>query len=211
MYNNVYQDYINTMLGRTSIETFNFDNINNQNKRNSYYRFPSNNNSQNDLTKLYPEIYKLLNPMIQSACMRYTSPLTKEALDKMVDDIYNNFTTEDSTIININLTNYPTSDNNDTKDSIHTSTNNNTTSKSMPNKSVLKSNNNNTTNNTNNTGNNNILKDLIRILIIKELILRQGNAHSAGEVKYGSEQFGIYEDPAKMYSNFDQGYNIFGF
>ena len=209
MYNNVYQDYINSILGTTPINQVNFEN-NNKVIRNSYYRFPTNtNSSQNDLTMLYPEIYKLLNPMIQSACMRYTSPLTEKALDDMVEDIYSHFTTEDATIININLTNNikggsatnknattsSANTNSLTKNTSPASSNANTTSKDQP---AVQS------------ANSNILRDLIKILIIKELISRQ-NTHPGNEFKFGSEQYGVYESPSKMYSNYDDGYNIFGY
>ena len=86
MLDNVYQDYINSIIGPTHRNQMNFENTPFSVAPNVYNM---------ELERYYPEIYKILYPMIQSACMRNTKPLTEETLNEMVKDIYSNFNAED--------------------------------------------------------------------------------------------------------------------
>lgn len=58
-----------------------------------------------ELEECYPEIYKTVYPMVQKACMRNTKPITKRLIDDLVNDIYLNIEQNDSININVNLGN----------------------------------------------------------------------------------------------------------
>ena len=223
MYNNVYEDYIRSMIGRNSqnsqndyfncgnnmydgnmfdnsiYDNYDFENnvINPQMANNGY--FP--NNSELNLEECYPDLYRLLYPMIQKVCMKCTRSLTKEVIDEMVDEVYINFAGEEgeTTQININLSN-------DVRSGKDTSINNISNSKeavinNVRSSSVSKSNSNaskpissklNNVSSSSTTASrldrstdetredrqfrqrNPILNDLIRILILRELLGRPG-------------------------------------
>lgn len=213
MYDNVYQEYINNMLGGTLRNQSLYENMPN----NTYNNFQNQNNTTNmDLEKLYPELYKLLYPMIQAACMRNTKPITEETLDEMVRDIYSNFSADDATILNINLTNEVRS--NEKTSEIQK----NSTSK-IASKGTLETRESDKKETRNTRQNNFVLNDLIRILLIRELLGRPGNfppirpgfppprpgpgpggrpPFRPREFGFDSQDIGIYEEPY-MYSNFN--------
>lgn len=191
MLDNVYQDYINSIIGAPQRNLMNLDNT----------PFSVTSNVYNmDLERYYPEIYKILYPMIQSACMRNTKPLTEETLDEMVKDIYSNFNAED-------LTNDVRSS---TKSKESSSTN------KLPTK----------TDSTEVRGrgedrvirpNNYMLNDLIRILLIRELLGRPGpfppNRPGFPPPRppfrprdLQSQEYSIFEDSLKMYPNYNEQY-----
>lgn len=92
MYNNDYQEYINYMIGATPRRQSEFQDTTFANT-NSYNVFQ--NNANVNLEQFYPELYKLIYPMIQTACMRNTGPITEESIDEMVRNIYSNFNADD--------------------------------------------------------------------------------------------------------------------
>lgn len=130
MYNNVYQEYINYMIGGTSKRGLDFQ----DNMINLYSNFQNTTNIK--LEQFYPELYKLIYPMIQTACMRNTKPITGETINEMVQDVYSNFNADDVSF-------------SETRDS------NRHEKVSKP--------------------NNYVLNDLIRILLIRELLGRPEN------------------------------------
>ena len=187
MYNNVYQEYINNMLGTLPKRQSELEFETNTNF--SYFQNP-NANINMQLEQFYPESYKLLYPMIQTACMRNTKPITKEIIDEMVEEIYSNFTTEDTA--KEHQTNFN-------------------------NKSASKSGSENKQREVSETRvvrpNNFILNDLIRILLIRELLGRPGNfppnrpgfpprpgpggrpPFRPRDFEFNSQDLGIYEEP----------------
>lgn len=223
MYNNVYEDYIRSMIGRNSQNLHNdyfncgnnmfdsnmFDNsayknyefqnnvINSQMPNNGYFA----NSSELNLEECYPELYRLLYPMIQKVCMKCTRSLNKEVIDEMVDEVYINFAGDEgeTTQININLSN----DVRSSKDTTINNMNNNKEAviNNVRSSSVIKNNNTTSkviTSKVNNVPSSNttvsrldrsvdetredrqfrqrnpILNDLIRILILRELLGRPG-------------------------------------
>lgn len=162
MYNNVYQEYINNMIGMTPRIQPNFQ----YNTYGNPNHFQERGDTNKELERLYPELYKLLYPMIQTACMRNTKPITEETIDEMVKDIYSNFNADD---VNANLTD-------EVRSNVKTI---NETPKSSNIKSTSKA----TSENRNGEvkedrnlrPNNYVLNDLIRILLIRELLGRPGN------------------------------------
>lgn len=190
MYNNVYQEYINNMLGATQ----NNQEIFEANNLNSYSNFQHQMNNNLDLEKFYPELYKLLYPMIQAACMRNTRPITKETLDDMVKDIYTNFNFDNTAFPNINSTNDGTNNPKTQQTTNRTETKNSTQTKSLEREDR------------NIRLNNYVLNDLIRILLIRELLGRPGNTFPirpgfppipGGRPPFRPrlDGYGIYEEP----------------
>lgn len=104
MYNNqTYDDYIRSILGYPMQN-------NNMCRDNtcfqSYDNMPSyRNQDDEDLENMYPEIYKIIFPMIQKACDSNTRAITRETVDSMVDDIYSSIETDNIINVNINLQN----------------------------------------------------------------------------------------------------------
>lgn len=84
MYNS-YEDYIRSVLGYENMQ-----NQMNTNIANTYTENSINNLSMSDreIEECYPEIYKVVYPMIQSRCQRNTRPVTRELIDEMSDEIY---------------------------------------------------------------------------------------------------------------------------
>ena len=196
MLDNVYQDYINSIIGPTHRNQMNFDNTSYANI-NSFTSTPNAYNME--LERFYPEIYKILYPMIQTACMKNTRPLTEETLNEMVKDIYSNFNAED--VNDVRSSSKP-------KDSSSTSkTSSKTDSAETRNRGeerVIRP-------------NNYVLNDLIRILLIRELLGRPGNfpPNRPGfppprppfrPRDLQSSDYSIFEDPIKMYPNYNEQY-----
>lgn len=94
MYNNVFQDYINNIIGNNYREETNFENsaILSLNQYNNFQSQVS-----TELEQFYPESYKLIYPMVRTACMRNTKPITDETIEEMVQEIYLNFNGDDIT------------------------------------------------------------------------------------------------------------------
>lgn len=155
MYNNVYQEYINDILGTVPKNQVALEN---DVFRNSVANVYMPNNVNMDLERLYPELYKLLYPMIQSACMRNTKPLTEETIQEMVTDIYSNFNADDITIASIVR-------NSQNPIESQTSSNNRATTKNSLEIAKVQT-------EPNTRANNYVLNDLIRILLIRELLGR---------------------------------------
>lgn len=129
----------------------------------------SSRNSTMKMEELYPEIYKLIYPMVKKACTQMNRSLDEELLENMTDEIYNNIEADNIISLNVNIGNQ-TAENNRTESNT-SPTNNNRTN----------------THNVQHNGNeklearedrqsrNNPIRDLIKILLIRELIDRPGN------------------------------------
>lgn len=165
MYNETYDDYIRSILGypaRNQFEQYNLE----QQEYQGYqeYRNPTFNTNINisgnnvELENSYPEIYKIVYPMIAKKCENIrNSTFTKDDLENMTDEIYYALETKNETRVNINLSNDVSS----TKTSNATNTTNRKpevkVSETKDEKRQI------------NTG----LRDLIQILLIRELLNRR--------------------------------------
>ena len=58
-----------------------------------------------EIEECYPDIYKVVYPMVKKACMKNTKPITKKLIDEMVNEIYVNIEPNDSININVNVGN----------------------------------------------------------------------------------------------------------
>lgn len=88
-----YEDYMKSVLGYSPyVET-----ESTYPEREDYYDNPNVQPSQ-DLTPFYPEIYKITYPMVCKICNTNSNrELTKELLEQMIDEIYINVEPEDNT------------------------------------------------------------------------------------------------------------------
>lgn len=103
MYYSNYEDYMRSVLGYPNIAENSYGNYDN----NNYYQvsmsmqeMPQN---QPEQEELYPEIYRLLNPMVCKACEEAKdSEITEELVERLTNTIYINFeaeTTEESNTV----------------------------------------------------------------------------------------------------------------
>ncbi len=87
MYYQNYEQYISNILGYQNSNNMeyaprtNFPNYEYVRNKPTYSK---------DIIDLYPEIYKILSPMVYKICESNTKPITKELVDKMTDEIYLN-------------------------------------------------------------------------------------------------------------------------
>ena len=95
-----YEDYMRSVLG------YNTGNIyaNTYNPMNDYYydmtTLYTNTNAE-ALNEFYPEIYKLLYPMVCKICnQNFNREITKDLIDRMTDEIYMNFEAEERPVQN---------------------------------------------------------------------------------------------------------------
>ena len=188
----MYDDYMQNLLGENyspyqftyepmsrntyfndQLEDYEQYNLGSNYNYNCNYNFPYNCRQPNcysrniamDIESMYPEIYKIIYPMIQKACMQNNRPITEDVLDEMTSDIYNNIEADNIVNLNIDIVN-----------------NRNEKSSTQPNSSQSKetSENRNSQVNTKNITTsvqnreyrqmNNPIRDLIRILLIRELV-----------------------------------------
>lgn len=166
MYYQNYEDYMRSVLG------YPMDNKNTYNSYEEYessiYEQPaySDRNSE-EIIQLYPEIYRIVNPMVQKICEANTQPITKELVNQMTDEIYLNLESnvEVDNIVNVrvNLPKEEASSNSKSRTQEVSKTNRNSSSSKLDN-SVEEEN-----RETRQRNRNPILQDLIRILILNRL------------------------------------------
>ena len=163
MYNESYEDYIRSILGYPRMSDISGNYMYNQNEiddMNYNYSFRNSEEAEN----FYPEIYRIIYPMVEKACRENVGTITQELLDNMTDEIY--MAVEDDngmSQININLGN-----------NIRTGENrgNTPTSKNEESKEMAKEEKDNQNNRQIGQFRNRILRDLIKILLIRELFPR---------------------------------------
>lgn len=92
MYYQNYEDYMRQVLGYP------------MNDPNIYetYDYRNDQVSQDTYSEYYPDIYRLVHPMVCKVCETNTQPITKELIEKMTDEVY--MAIEDtSTTVNIRV------------------------------------------------------------------------------------------------------------
>lgn len=164
MYNNIYEEYIRNIIGYPTNPTNNCYSCN-MNIEEANYINPQAPKSK--IEQCYPEIYKIIYPMVKKACNDNFNLNTEEEVDKITDEIYNAIEDSNQINININLENAVRTkqtenvNNRSQKEIIKNSTENRVES------NLQKINERETRRISNNT-----LRDLIKILIIRELLGR---------------------------------------
>lgn len=153
MGNETYDEYIRSILGYPPVNIYNNANLN---SANTYTQVSVN----MELEQYYPEIYKIIYPMITKKCNNVSNNLTNEDIENMTDEIYSAVEENNQIQVNINL-------GNDIKSS-QTNTVKTTSNKAEVKVSETAKENRNT------RQINGGLRDLIKILLIRELINRPG-------------------------------------
>lgn len=174
MYNETYDDYIRSILGypaRNKLEQYNQEMPEYQNYQE--YRNPTFNTNINisgnnvELENSYPEIYKIVYPMVAKKCENARSEtFSKSDIENMTDEIYYALEEKQEKRININLTN----DINGTKTQNSSAV---STSAKVENKRPDVKISQKAIENSEKRQINSGLRDLIQILLIRELLNRQ--------------------------------------
>ncbi len=181
MYYKNYEDYIRNILGYPIKQNLNMS----REFHNDTYNYSNNiPKYSNEILNLYPEIYKIINPMVCKICEANSKPITEELLEQMTDEIYLNIEGDmniSDDIINVRVNIPKNSEKNISSQNIIKETKN-TYNRNMAqnnNPNILKQN----TQNLNNENiinsekrqvrRNNTLRDLIKILILNQLLLNE--------------------------------------
>lgn len=165
MNDSLYEDYMRSVLGYQRMNNYpnTYNNTNYDNyERYDYYAVPTmspittnqpmtamSNIQIHELENCYPDIYKIIYPMIQRVCTQNSRAITKEVIETMTDEIY--YAIEDNEMTQ--------SRGNDSKETKNVTTSNKKTEENENRQRVV---------------NNPALRDLITILLLRELIGRPG-------------------------------------
>lgn len=160
MYYQNYEDYMRSVLGYPIESTY--DNYIIQNRE---YNVNYQNNSE--LENMYPEIYKKINPVVCEVCERNNSPITKEVIENMVEEVYQKIDINNEIYLKINI------DNNISQKEVQQNRNTNAKVNQVTN--IINNNEQmtrqvNEIENRQRRPNNPLLRDLIRILILNRLL-----------------------------------------
>ena len=179
MYYQNYEDYIRNILGYPIKQNLNI----NREFYSDTYNYSNNiPKYSSEILNLYPEIYKIINPMVCKICEANSKPITEELLEQMTDEIYLNIEGDmniSDDIINVRVNIPKNSEKNISSQNIIKETKNtynrNMTQNNNPN--ILKQNTKNSDNENiinsekRQVRRNNTLRDLIKILILNQLLL----------------------------------------
>ena len=184
-YGNSNCPYSNSMIYR---------NVQNPYMQNNYQNYTQQ-NPGNSLENMYPQIYKIINPVANRviASSNYQF-MTEDVLNNMVDTVYSIVEGDVSSLINTStlmqgddaVTNSNTTTNNMTNSRTQTTPNNSSNDRRGNSSSM-----------DNQTNSNRLLKDLIKIIIIKELISRRNNFNNSFWQSQGMQ---MNYDPKNYYS-----------
>lgn len=148
MYNQNYEEYMRSVLGympNNNDMEYTYD----RNDANMYYNMPANymqnNMNISNIEDMYPEIYKIVYPMIRKSCSNYMGKITEENVERMTMEIFTHLEEDMSRGNDQNVQNKK----------VETKSNNR-----------LEEN----RNQSENRNRNSLLRDLIRILILRELV-----------------------------------------
>ncbi len=164
----MYEDYMQNLLGvpvRQYPNTYDEQNFNpygNFYEPNYQRQDWRNSTLYDDIESCYPEIYNVVYPMVKKVCMSNTMPINQTVIDNMVNEISTNLESNGTIELNINLNNQ-VMENRKPEDSATESCNQekeNRSSESESSRQVTR---------------NPFINDLIRILIIRELLGQRGN------------------------------------
>ncbi len=161
-----YEDYMRQVLGYSPYNPNIYENYNyelNGQYNDTYFR---NDNNLEDINELYPKIYHLIQPMVIKICSANNRPITRELLEKMTDEIYNVVEGAD-TVVNVRVETKKEDTNsqnplNYRRTEIRQNERTPRLDESRNERDIR--------NQTETRKNNNTLRDLIKILILKQLL-----------------------------------------
>ena len=171
MYNETYDNYIRSILGyptRNQFEQYNYEPQEYQEYRNPTFNTNINISGNNvELENSYPEIYKIVYPMVTKKCENVRSEtFSKSDIENMTDEIYYALEEKQEKRININLTNNMSSTKAQNSSAVSTSAK---VENKRPDVKISQK----AIENSEKRQINNGLRDLIQILLIRELLNRQ--------------------------------------
>ncbi len=83
MYNSNYEEYMQNVLG------YSLRPKNTYQMPDSMYEMSQVDNYEDiDLESFYPDIYRMIYPMVQKVCMKTTSIINEETIDSMTNEVY---------------------------------------------------------------------------------------------------------------------------
>lgn len=106
MYYQSYEDYIRSILGYPMAQNVYADTYASSNSMMISSETEYLNQTpmySSEIMDLYPEIYKIINPMVCKICEANTKPITKELIDAMTEEIYMNLESDPSVVDTINV------------------------------------------------------------------------------------------------------------
>ena len=172
MNNQTYEDYIRSILGYDNYNTsgYTFNNQYDYQYNNAYQQNYDNNRMNEELEECYPEIYKIVYPMVRKACSGINQTINRDLVEMMTDEIYSAVEAREEVQVNISLTN-STGQNNRASNNMNTKNLN--SEKQTEVKISQTENREDRVENRRRRPNNNI-RDIIKILILRELLGRPG-------------------------------------
>ena len=172
MYDNQYEEYIRSVLGYPTTANMNQNHINQNQMYQAEYPNPSQINMRNDLEEFYPEIYKIIYPMVQKACDGNMGANSREEIEQMTDEIYSAIEDSNQINVNINLGNTISTTNMNRMQNRNEMSKEEVQKKSSERQEIE---NRNAEVESRIIPRNNNLRDLIKILLIRELLRRRHN------------------------------------
>lgn len=92
MYENEYENYMRSVLGYSANNTYNVNS----------FPYKSTNNIKDNYEHLYPDIYKVLKPMVKKVCGNVRSmDISTEVIEDMANEIYNNIESDTMDVRNM--------------------------------------------------------------------------------------------------------------
>lgn len=158
MYNNPYEEYMRNSLGYNGMPIMNMNqiNMNSGNTMSEMYETEGNYMcDEKSVEDMYPEIYRIIYPMVCKACMAVNENITEDLVSRITNEVYIN-------VENVEVT----SETRNTSSQL----NRNTKIENVNNKASSTSNNNSLNTRQETRQQNPLLRDLIRILVLRELI-----------------------------------------
>lgn len=161
--NQSYEEYIRSILGYPNNMTSSM--LDREFNDNNSYNMSNRTNTENSmLENCYPEIYKIVYPMVTTACRNNTMPITSQLVENMTDEIYSAVESNTEIGINITLKNQVKTTQNRENNATQSVQRDGRTVANMPEKKEVE-----------NRGEdrqfrNRNLRDLIKILLIRELL-----------------------------------------
>lgn len=161
MYYQNYEDYMRSILGYPVQDQsiYAMDRFENQVNNTMIYR------DTKELEDCYPEIYRMINPIVCEICDRCGTTPTRNDIDNMIEEIYQRITVNNEIAIKINIENRTVENEENRNSSVKTST-----SKTMNNETIKQTRE--VENRQRRPNDNQLLRDLIRILILNRLLGR---------------------------------------
>ena len=173
MYNNQYENYMGSLMGYNGMPMNDMNQMNmnqmNMNQMNEMYE-SENMCNQMSIDDMYPEIYRIIYPMVCKSCMAVNENVTEDLVSRMVNDIYMNVENMEAVqeCRGSSISVSPQSSKSSKSDSLSSRTGSSLSSSSSSSSSLSSSSRQET------RQRNPLLRDLIRILVLRELIGNPG-------------------------------------